>query len=271
MTLKALSLTAHVNDWLANTHHPRMLHVFDNACNLFNEHGGVLSVVTAQIGNGPFNIVLGEDIVFSSHLDIESSIFILEGRLRVGSMTINLENAKLWNPKPNWEILYNQKEKILTRLLQLPITNYPSPIPQFSKSLITALAIADIPASLTAAKKLAGLGIGLTPSGDDFITGALYAAWIIHPFEVVSHLAGEITETTALLTTSLSAAWLKSAGKGEAGVLWHKFFDALISDGDLQLPIAALLAVGETSGADALAGFLGVCSFYERIIDECPS
>jgi hypothetical protein len=66
--------------------------------------------------------------------------------------------------------------------------------------------------------------------------------------------------TAALLTTSLSAAWLKSAGKGEAGILWHEFFDALISANPVQIQEAAdrILTVGETSGGDALAGFVGV-------------
>jgi hypothetical protein len=134
---------------------------------------------------------------------------------------------------------------------------------QFPTSLSTALALADLPTSITAAKRLAGLGIGLTPSGDDFILGAIYATWIIHPLEIASKLAEEITSIAAPLTTSLSAAWLKSAGKGEMGILWHELFEALLSADPAQIQgsMDKILAIGETSGADALAGFVNI---FER-------
>jgi hypothetical protein len=35
----ALSLTAYVKAWLADAHDPRILHIFDRACNLINERG----------------------------------------------------------------------------------------------------------------------------------------------------------------------------------------------------------------------------------------
>jgi len=82
---------------------------------------------------------------------------------------------------------------------------------------------------------------------------------------VVRVLAEETTNIAASLTTSLSAAWLKSAGKGEAGILWHNFFDAL-STADpvrIQESMNEILSVGETSGADALAGFIGAFVFWK--------
>jgi len=269
--INALSLTSAVNDWLTNSHHPRILHIFDGACNLINEHREVLSIVTPQIGDGPFNMVIGEDICFAEHLSLQSPVSFSATQLHLGSLTICTEDVKLWNPCPDWKTLHNQKENILSTLTQLPFTYYSNPILQFSNSLLSAFASADPPSSLAAAKQLAGLGIGLTPSGDDFIIGALYASWIIHPFEIAFALAKEIAEAAAPLTTSLSAAWLRSAGRGEAGILWHDLFNALIAGEDLQLPITNLLTVGETSGADALAGFFGVMSAFKDIIEKCPS
>jgi len=170
--------------------------------------------------------------------------------------------------------LHAKRDVILNQLTSLPITAYQILLPySLISDLSLALANANLPPSLVAAKKLAGLGQGLTPAGDDFILGAVLAAWIIHPPEVASVIAEEITNVVAPLTTSLSAAWLRSAGRGEAGILWHNFFDALLDPiSDLQAPTDKILSVGETSGADALAGFFGVMSaFKERIIDECPS
>jgi len=259
-SINALTLTPDVNDWLLNSRDPRILHVFDHACNLINERREVLSIVTPEIGNGPFNLVVEDEILFSEHLYIESSIAVSDNQLTLADLTIDTNNAILWPPRPNWEVLHAKRGNILTQIASLPITNNQPLLPNsLVSTLSSALANADLPSSLTAAKQLAGLGQGLTPAGDDFILGAVYAAWIIHPLEMGSVFAQEISNTAVPLTTSLSAAWLKSAGKGEAGILWHEFFDALIaSDGArIQEAMEKILAMGETSGADALAGFIG--------------
>ena len=147
------------------------------------------------------------------------------------------------------------------------ITSHLSHTPNLS----SALANANVSSAKTIASHLAGLGVGLTPAGDDFILGAVLASWLIHPQEVAGVLAQEITDIAAPLTTSLSAAWLRSAGRGEAGILWHAFFEALNSAGRTESPVGIgspayikrireamdnILSIGETSGADALAGFI---------------
>lgn len=279
--LNALFLTSHVTSWLANSHYPRILHIFDRACNLINEHREVLSIVTPQIGNAPFNLVIEDNILFPDHLNLESSISISPNQLILGNLIIHTAGAEAWNPHPDWEMLHTKTGEIANKATELPIRmqhpswiNYSS-LPQFPNSLVSNLCSSFITTDISTAKslsaQLAGLGIGLTPSGDDFIMGALYASWIIHPHEIASQLALEISEATAPLTTSLSATWLRSAGKGEAGILWHELFDALASGHNIQLRMAKLLAVGETSGADALAGFIGTFISYAEVnANPCP-
>jgi len=275
-SLTALSLSPDVNDWLANSRHPCILHIFDHACNLINERREVLSIVIPQIGNGPFNLVIEDDICFSEYLNLQSPISISPNQLNLGDLTINIVNAELWSPRPNWEMLHSRRDEILNLLTSLPITNYQlrgldmslaknardhstTGLQSLISNLSSALVTADISSALTITSQLAGLGQGLTPAGDDFILGAVLAAWIIHPVDVAGELAKEITNTAAPLTTSLSAAWLKSAGRGEAGGLWHQFFGALVSADRISVQEAMdkILAVGETSGADALTGFIG--------------
>jgi len=279
-SINVISLAPDVTDWLAISHHPRILNVFDHACNLINERGEVLSIVTQEIGNGPFNLVIEDDVLFSDHLDVQSRISNSPIQLNLGNLTINTTSTKFWSPRPDWETLHTSKDNVLDQLMKLPITNYLRsggfdtvcleytgllnhqnlPIAQtpISNSLISALTNADLTSSLAAAQQLAGLGQGLTPAGDDFILGAVLAAWIIHPSYLANMLANEITKIAAPLTTSLSAAWLRSAGKGDAGILWHNFFNALISADEItiQKSMKQLLAVGHTSGADALSGFI---------------
>ena len=268
--INAISLTAAVHSWLKDPDHLRVLNVFDHACNLINENQEVLSVVTAEIGNGPFNLVLAEDVLFPRYLDIGSSVSFHDDNLTLGDLTVNAGQAKLWAPRPAWEGLHAKREDILNQIISLPVIHYQSSLPtQLLAVFSTSLAAADLAASLTGAKQLAGLGMGLTPAGDDFILGAVLAAWIIHPFGVANVLTREITNIAAPLTTSLSAAWLRSAGRGEAGVLWHHFFEALLSPDAAQLQNAmdTILEVGETSGADALSGFIGVFIHFGESID----
>jgi hypothetical protein len=267
--IKALSLTSSVNEWLVDSCHPRILHVFDRACNLINERREVLSIVSPQIGNGPFNLVVQEDVLFSEHLTVECSVSMPGNQLFVGDLVINTVNAKPWSSRPNWEVLHAHQDSILNQLTQLPmIKREPSLPASLLSTFCISIANADSESCFAAARRLAGLGIGLTPSGDDFILGAVLAAWIIHPTEIAGVLAEGIANTAAPLTTSLSAAWLRSAGRGEAGILWHEFFDALISSNPVQIQTARdkVLATGETSGADALAGFSGVFACLRKSV-----
>ncbi|NJN55086.1 MAG: DUF2877 domain-containing protein [Anaerolineae bacterium] len=64
-------------------------------------------------------------------------------------------------------------------------------------------------------------------------------------------------------TTTLSAAWLKAAGRGEAGIAWHELGERLSVNGDRwQATVTRILATGHSSGADALGGFTAVMSIF---------
>jgi len=108
-----------------------------------------------------------------------------------------------------------------------------------------------------AAQRLAGLGPGLTPSGDDVLAGALIAGtlWPTGPREAIR---GAIVSAASGRTTRISAAYLDAAARGEASEAWHTLV-AAIPAADTFVAIDAarrLMAFGETSGSDMLAGFL---------------
>lgn len=259
--ISALSFAPDVNDWLALTQHPRILHVFDHTCNLTNKRREVLSIVTPQIGNGPFNIVVEEGGVFSEQFSLETQVSLSPTELTLGDFTVNIADGLLWNPRPDWEQLHGWRIDILHQLASFTIPDRKISIPSLLlSSFTTAIVTADVSAAITTSRKLAGLGNGLTPAGDDFMMGAILAGWIIHPRGVASVLARKITDTAVPLTTSLSAAWLRSAARGHAGILWHDLFDACISADKMALQEAVdnILDIGHTSGADAWEGFLSV-------------
>jgi hypothetical protein len=248
---------------LADSRQSRILHVFDRACNLINEKREVVSIVTPKIGNGPFNLVLAEEMSFSQDLDVDSLVSIADDRLIVGDLIFNTHNVPTWDPCPDWEKLHLHREAIVSRLRALQISSYDRLISDLSSVLVSS----DIQEAKAIAQRLAGLGHGLTPAGDDFLMGAIYAAWIMHPPDVAGEFASQIVTTAAPLTTSLSAAWLIAAGKGEAGILWHHFFEAFLSADHArsQEALDRILTVGETSGADVMAGFLGTVSALDEV------
>jgi hypothetical protein len=275
LSTNTLSLAPDVNDWLANSRHPRILHVFDQVCNLINERREVLSIVTSEIGNGPFNLVIEDDICFSEYLNLQTLISNSLRQLEIGNLTINTADAKLWIPRPDWEELHIRRYEIFDQLMSLSLPNHQLSIPDsITSTASSALANADISTVRKVASRLAGLGQGLTPSGDDYIMGAILAAWIIHPIEIAKVIADDLAKTAASLTTSLSAAFLISAGKGEAGSLWHDFFDRLISEETMEIHSAleGLLNIGHSSGFDALSGFIDTyISYIKRESILCPS
>jgi hypothetical protein len=80
-------------------------------------------------------------------------------------------------------------------------------------------------------------------------------AWVAHPTPAT--FCSEMVQVAAPRTTTLSAAFLRSAARGECSPAWHQLLAALVkTDSDLTASIRDVLAHGATSGADTLAGFL---------------
>ena len=107
---------------------------------------------------------------------------------------------------------------------------------------------------------LVGAGAGLTPSGDDVLCGVLLglrlhgsAACDLAPtlWAAVRPRLGS--------TTALSAALLREAAQGYAVAPVVRLAEALVGPDVQHVPaaVAAVLAVGHSSGADLLAGLAG--------------
>jgi hypothetical protein len=100
----------------------------------------------------------------------------------------------------------------------------------------------------------AGLGGGLTPAGDDFLAGLMLWAWLVHP--APGTFCRSLAEAAMPLTTTLSAAFLRAAARGQCSAAWHTLLAALGTGTPLDDAVQRILAHGATSGADALLGFL---------------
>ncbi len=120
----------------------------------------------------------------------------------------------------------------------------------------------DPDAVAAAAARLVGLGSGLTPSGDDVLTGLAVLAAAggmllerVRPALAKAVLGGAPLEER---TTAVSAATLTEALAGRGRQRIHVLVSALSAAGTTPALVDAVLrvrAVGHTSGADILTGF----------------
>lgn len=120
---------------------------------------------------------------------------------------------------------------------------------------------AAVPADVA---RLVGLGEGLTPSGDDYIGGALVALNVIGRQDVAARLSTWALPLAREGTGRISAAHLACAAAGEGNAALHHVLSALLAAGapDLVGRLEAVDAIGHSSGWDALAGAVAACAAF---------
>lgn len=103
-----------------------------------------------------------------------------------------------------------------------------------------------------AVKRIAGCGYGLTPSGDDFIAGALLALRLLNALAGVGARIARAAKTS----NALSAHFIELAAAGRAPADVKQLATALSSGRPADVSRAArrVFKLGETSGADLCTG-----------------
>ena len=120
---------------------------------------------------------------------------------------------------------------------------------------------------------LVGLGPGLTPSGDDYLGGAMIALIMSGRAEDAASLASPVLAMAAEGTNRISAAHLRAAAKGLGADALHRSIDALArADGmALAAGLQGLDAIGHSSGWDALAGAVSALKAIGRRLAAQPA
>jgi len=277
LKLTAPSIAPRAAAWLYTTHTARPLHIFAQVINLVNQDGRVLSMAAPSIGNGPFTMLV-EANDFRARVTTQSPVSVAQNTLTVGELAIDLSQVSPWNPRPHWGRLTQSqfqtlKQNVFDALLaasqdqNFPRVFDPNNITPFNSPFARTAALAveeirqgfqgaDWKTVLQGVANLTGLGVGLTPAGDDFLVGMLHGFWT-RAAEQVEELCTAIARVAIPRTSTLSGAWLEAASQGEAGEVWHTLIDATRNDStdSMQQALAQILRTGETSGADALSGF----------------
>lgn len=266
---------------------------FAEAVNLVTPHGAALALVSRRVGNGPLNAVVShpQALALLSRGDIVSG----DGAtLSLGKgWRLALAPAVAWDPCPDYSRLAHWPQVVAHNVAWLR-RRLPLEAPQASLAaqplastqgafgscpsvaLVQARAGAltdgvrqgyaqgDLGKIAAFAGRLAGLGPGLTPAGDDWLAGwlvGLRAATAMNngrPPLDLDAVGRTVVGSARLRTSRLSLAFLQAAADGALAEPWHALLDALMDTDQTSLRHAAaeIMRHGATSGSDMLAGFL---------------
>lgn len=128
--------------------------------------------------------------------------------------------------------------------------------------LFAAVAAGDAAEAGEAAARIAGCGVGLTPSSDDLLTGymaMLHALSAIGVLGEIAPITRAIAERAAQKTNRISGAFLLQSGAGYVSEDVLHLLQLLCSDTDAQRveqAAARVAAFGSTSGSDMLTGIV---------------
>ena len=281
MQLLSQSYSAGVAEWLSSDNSAHVFSSFERACNLIDEQGRFISIVDNSIGNGPFAIVL-EELPFSldKMLSVGAPVVVGNNSLTVNTTTIDFSEATLWSARVDWDypkdcphqfqknigVLYltvqnNSSGISLSSILHSTRDNMGyvyARVTDSAQQLYSGIVSGDMQKIYLGAANMAGLGVGLTPSGDDFLMGVIYALWAIFDQKDAARWSRKIAEAASSRTNMLSGAMLQESANGYASEHWHVLVDVLCKENvtDVTRACMDILSLGHTSGADALTGFL---------------
>ena len=245
-----------------------VLHVFPHAAYLVNESDDVMALTTEVLGPGPLTMVVsGLPGTVDELLVAAETIRVDRRTLTAGRFRVDLRRADRWQSRPAWEALRGNLSRLsgqgpllarstleaappgsLAVLLRADRT-LPGSAKLEDRFLIVAAAASvalmealrgltreakadSLPALVSAASRLAGLGPGFTPAGDDFLLGVMYALWSTLPAPQAGAISASLAEAAAPRTTRVSAAWLRAGALGQAGGSWHDLVEALLMYSD---------------------------------------
>lgn len=217
-------------------------------------HGGRVLVVDRwlTIGSEQVRIDLAEAATWSPRLPPAARC--VPGPRLDATLAVARRLAAAHAPGRGFGRLLRPPEPADSRLVDVPFLAVAAPR---IADLGEALAADDRGAAGVAARGLIGLGIGLTPSGDDLIVGVLAGLRAMdHPAGPA--LAAEIAAATPGRTGPVSEVVLRQATRGAFAEPLHDLLVAIAGQRPASLvrAMARVLSCGSTSGADTLVGLL---------------
>lgn len=276
--LRATSASTTILEFLRTPRAGVVIATFARSCYLALD-GRVVAVVSEDLHNGPLNVVVAPAPPFG-HLSIGAPASSNACRIQVDdAWDIVLDGATAWDPvlRRIDRTAHDALDGHLQALTDLIAGEAPAgglarvsveragvvltPLERSASlaltNLSTGLRGADRSLVARGAHTLAGLGPGLTPSGDDVLVGCLLALAALPDVDGMS-VREAIASSARHRTTHISTAYLDVAARGEGSEAWHHLVAAMSTSDAARVVGTArqVLAVGETSGSDMLGGFV---------------
>lgn len=243
--------------------------------------------VTDEPYRGPLTINLSEGLAGLRDLEVGLQVSVTGGELMFpgGERIIGRDDATEWycsipsgrvSPisEQHRRLTYLSRQALergrergfrdfLPSLLDTELTSRESEVePEVLSDVMStrcALAQGDIEATVSSARSLLGLGPGLTPSGDDLLTGLilLLNRWeeILQPNLDLEELNDRFVKAAYERTTTLSANLIECASRGQSDERLVAVVDSVVTGvpGESE-GVSHLLGWGSSSGVDALVG-----------------
>lgn len=232
----------------------------------------IVSLVSNEIGKGPNNIVLN---IFPQQT--EQIMIISKPVLSIGNTALHIDPVK---PRIKENIFINNIFDLLSGIeilsdvisdkmshrslgfLLFPAndiffqTTFEKTFLTHVKQVVQNISLENLPAI---AKNMKGFGFGLTPSGDDFNCGILYALNYLN--EIISKDFSEIIEecySNSIGNNLISNTFLKYAYLNQYYEDFYELFKALKQNNKNIISHCAnkVINSGHTSGSDMLTGFI---------------
>lgn len=249
-----------------HSHPVRVFSVHRRVLNLLDDAGRIIAVVTPEIGDGPFHIVLDQSISFDFAAPGQEGVW--QGTsLTLGTNRVEWARAQPWNPHlesisippPALMALHDcvQGGRVFQERWQGMDRRTIARMQSGVASIVSGLRGLEREALHQGVSRIMGLGPGLTPAGDDVLLGMLARLWLDTAQPAAAEL-GQCALDAAAMTTRISRAWLQHAARGQFDARWHALRAALLTADNRAICHAAhrILSVGASSGPQAMAGFL---------------
>lgn len=244
---------------------------FKNVHNYANNKE-IISLVSTQIGNGPNNIVLNDfplqaeqtltvsnsiisignnalQIYLTEKLQSENTYIYCKSELIVGIEILSNEIFDKISPQSLGFLLFPENEIFFQ-------TSFEKAFFKRIKQITKDFKLENLP---TISKSMKGLGFGLTPSGDDFNCGILYALNYLNKIKDADF--SEIIEECYLNSIGnnlISNTFLKFAYSNKYYENFYNLLKALNQNNKNVISHYAnkIIGSGHTSGSDMLTGFI---------------
>ena len=260
----------------------QVLAVFDRSLYLQAGDGSLVCAGTPAIGLGPLNLPCA-DWPTSFPVAAGDTVVVAGSSARFSAgVSIDWRDAEPWRPPASTlpadatalaaatagiigAALARAPREGLFRITHDPVVDADrAPIARMARPALDALAgwvrhiiaagqLLPAPANVI---RLLGLGPGLTPSGDDFLGGALIALHALGHPRAADALRRAIEPACGERTSTISAAHLACAGHGEGHASLHALLAAVNDANGQSAAFDGLDRIGHCSGWDAAAGVL---------------